>query len=236
MDLISLFRRTNIHQDKLHSQNSWTIFPGLIMWSRIVSVRMRHSYSDRARSSKKKKEANKQQDVNYMAAVKSTLHVGLKLSTVYREECQTAAPESASGEQKVPFVCVRVCACVCVCVSVQACIHVVYVIGNRHSPTHKCCTNNTSSDCKLIKSRVHVCRSWQTDAIIPLCFGVTGRGCFWRRAEIICTLASVCICWFSPDQMEDTAGRKVSHCVSVALISLSPVEWTTWLTTLKVCP
>lgn len=89
-----------------------------------------------------------------MAAVKSTLHVGLKLSTVYREECQTAAPESASGEQKVPFVCVRVCACVCVCVSVQACIHVVYVIGNRHSPTHKCCTNNTSSDCKLIKKEV----------------------------------------------------------------------------------
>lgn len=51
---------------------------------------------------KVEKEADKQQDVNYTAGVKTTLHVGLKLSTVNKEACKTA----------VYSLCV--CACVCV--------------------------------------------------------------------------------------------------------------------------
>ena len=65
------------------------------------------------------KKADKQQDVNYTAAVKSTLHVGLKLSTVNREECQTTVLETASESS----MCVCVCVCVCVCMSVCVCVY-----------------------------------------------------------------------------------------------------------------
>lgn len=96
MDLVSLLRHTNTHKEKpLRSKKQQNNFLGPHHVARIVSVRMRHQCSDR-RSSRKRKEADKQQDVNYAAAVKSTLHVGLKLSTVNREECQTATLESAS--------------------------------------------------------------------------------------------------------------------------------------------
>lgn len=95
-------------------------FPRLQHLTCVISVRMTRQCSDWT-SSAKRKEPDKQQDVNYTAAMKSTLHVGLKLSTVSREECQTAVLESA-----------------------LVCLFTLYNCNWKHSSMHKCttCTNS----------------------------------------------------------------------------------------------
>lgn len=76
---------------------------------------------------KVEKEADKQQDVNYTGGVKTTLHVGLKLSTVNKEACKTAVYS------------LRVCVCVCVDLCKHKC-------NRKHlfDDAHGCCMNKVS--------------------------------------------------------------------------------------------
>lgn len=144
------------------------------------------------RSSRKRKEADKQQDVNYTAAVKSTLNVGLKLSTVNREEYQTG---DCFEEQE----------------SVRVCIHFVTVIGNSHSSMHECATQTHSDihtlnsfDSKQIENSVvftFANTQKMQNANINLamfCFGVSCLWQYWVTGQdwqcLLCTLVFVCIC------------------------------------------
>lgn len=130
-------------------------WPVLLVWEGGTSVL----------SSRKRKDADEQQDVNYTGAVKSTLHVGLNLSTVNREECQTTMLESAEQQGVWMYT---LCNC-----------------NWKHLFMHKCAAQTNSH----IHTQTTCLTAIMTSAIF--CFDVT---CLCHRRELtgIVTHAGMC--------------------------------------------